>query len=158
VSNTGDVEIWPVLLEHAIDKLRGAEGYAGGFPGSVASTWNNLTGNPDTETGTVPSPVAPQTWSDVFDTFVSEVLEPTRDDGGALVLESKPPKLGLDNQPIDGTVFGDGDRTIIAKHAYVVLDWDESARTLTLYNPHGVTITIPATALKFFNVYNQLIK
>ena len=156
VSPSGAVEVWPVLIEHALSALRGSEGYPGGFPGSVSSTWQNLTGNEVPISSAMPTRSSNQTWREFFDEFVEDVLSPTRDDGGAVVFESKLPKRDANGQVIDGTIFGDGDRTIVGSHAYVVVDWDQVAGTIELYNPHGHNLTIQMHDLRFFAAYNML--
>ena len=158
VSPTGAVEIWPVVLEHAIDKMMGEGGYAGGFAGNSSSIFHALTNcNENDERSTQYSmPVKPDTQSaeNYFNAFVDNVLVPNQSAGKQVILNSKQKKRNENGEIIDGTINGDGDKTVTAAHAYVVLSWDTTAGTITFYDPRGWITTIDSDYLRDFQNYD----
>jgi len=99
---------------------------------------------------------ATQSVSDYFDAFVNNVLLPNQNAGKQVILNSKHKKRNDEGEIIDGTINGDGDYTVTAAHAYLVLSWDETARTITLYDPRGSVKTIGSYYLRDFQTYDVL--
>lgn len=102
-----------------------------------------------TTQGDVPRLAVGQTWDDVFDTFVADVLEPTVTSGASIVLASWLKNTG---PYANGNYSG----VVIASHAYTVHSWNAEERTLKLWNPHGTFVTVGPADLEAFQFFYTL--